>query len=506
METELKLAIAPAATERLGRHPLLDLEREGALERLVATYYDTPERELRRRGASLRVRREHGAWVQTVKWSGQTRGGLHQRHELECELAGPEPDLARIAHPELDAIFRSEALAATIVPVFETDFTRAKRLLEVNGAMIEASLDRGEVRGGGGAEPVSELELELKGGAASALFDLALRLATDLPLRLENRSKAERGYALADHTAAAPRKAQLPTLEASMSTSEAFAEIAWSALTHLQANERGVLAGRDPEYLHQMRVALRRLRSALSTFAPVLPTAARAPIAHDLKRLNAALGAARDWDVLVTETLPAVRQAFAGRVAVETLIAQAGRLRAAAQRDMRRTVRTREFQRALLGLAAWLSARGWEAQADASGRESLAQGARAYAQLALERRYARVRKRGRRLEELTDDELHALRIAIKKLRYSIDFFGSLFDSGAVRRVRSRLARLQDVLGTINDAATLARLVDEGYAAGRAAGLSEARGILLGWSAGRADSLRTELARAWKSFRRCGTFW
>ena len=291
-----------------------------------------------------------------------------------------------------------------------------------------------------------------------------------------------------------------------MTASSAFAAIARSELQHLQANEQGVLEGRDPEFLHQARVALRRLRSALSAFASVLPAAAREPVASDLKWLGSALGPARDWDVLVTETMPRIRESLGERAALERLAAECSRLRADAQRRMRRTIRSRKYQSVVIGTASWLVQEGWREQADGTHAALLETPVRAHAQAELERRYERVRKRGRKLAQLTGDELHQLRIAIKKMRYSIDFFSSLFEPGAVRALRTRLSRLQDVLGAMNDAHTLRRLTDEALGETRGAAASEARGILLGWSAGRADALRGELGRLWKGFRRSETFW
>ena len=506
METELKLRMAPAALERLGRHPLLTGTDAASVQTLQATYFDTPDCDLQRNGASLRVRRESGRWIQTVKWAGGARGGLHERNELEVEVPGPLPDCEKIVHPDLDPLFRSAHLTGALRAVFETDITRSSRMIAVGGATVEASLDRGEIRSGERTEAVSELELELKDGSAPALFDLALSLAAKAPVHLENRSKAERGYALSRDARSAPQRASPPALDAGMSVGDAFAAIAWSTLAHLQANEQGVLEGEDAEFLHQMRVALRRLRSALSAFSAALPDAARAPVAAELKWLGGALAPARDWDVFVTETLPPLNRAFENRPALPTLAAEAVRLRSIAQRDMRRAVRSRRYQKVLITLASWLTGRGWLEHADASARAMLDSPVRGYAQSELEARYERVRKRGRRIGELSAPELHELRIAVKKLRYSIDFFAGLFAADAVRTLRSRLSRLQDILGTINDASTMQSLLAQGYGGGRAAAATEGRGILLGWSAGRAEALRTDLDRAWKAFRRSRTFW
>jgi len=507
VETELKLRIPQAALERVRVHPLLATAGPQPVHDLDAVYYDTPDCSLRRAGAALRVRREGGRWVQTVKWSGSARAALHERNEIEMELQGPAPDCTKFVHPDIAALFRAVHVARTLRPVFETRITRSTRILTTaDGSIVEASLDEGEIRSGDRAEPVCELELELKEGQVSSLFGVALELTAAAPLYLENRSKAGRGYALVRGEPAAPTRAGSPVLDADMSVSAAFAAIAWSTLTHLQANEQGAIEGKDPEFLHQMRVALRRLRSALSVFADALPSAARQPIVADLRWLSAALGPARDWDVFVTETFPPLRLTFGDRPGIAALAAEARRRQTAARRTMKAAVRSRRYQRVLIGLGSWLATHAWRERAGDGARAVLDGAVRSYAQSELEARYERVRKRGRKGARLSAPELHQLRIAIKKLRYALDFFGSLFDAEAVRRLRSRLSRLQDVLGTINDAATMQHLIAQGYADGRSAGVAEARGILLGWSEGRACALRAELDRAWKAFRRSETFW
>jgi inorganic triphosphatase YgiF len=506
METELKLRVPPAALTRLSAHPLFRKAGDESVETLAAVYYDTPDFELKRKGASLRVRREGGQWIQTVKWSGAVRGGLHERNEIEAEVPGPAPDCDRIAHPDLDQVFRTPQLTGALRPVFETSITRSKRTLTLDGATVEASLDQGEIRSGERSESVSELELELKRGSSPALFDLALTIAARAPVHLENRSKAERGYALSRGEAPSPQKASPPALDPGMTVSDAFAAIAWSTLAHLQANEEGTLAGDDPEFLHQMRVAVRRLRSAVSAFSGVLPDASREPVTKELKWLGRALGPARDWDVFVTQTLPPLVEAYPDRRALDALRLEARRRRSSAQRTMRRALRSRRYQKALIGIASWLMRQEWREHTDAQTSVALDAPARAYARNELEARYERVRKRGRKLEQLSGPELHELRIAIKKLRYSTDFFASLFDAAKVRTLRLRLTRLQDALGTINDATTMQNLLEQGFARGRTAAAVEARGILLGWSAGRGDALRGDLGRAWRAFRRSGTFW
>lgn len=302
-------------------------------------------------------------------------------------------------------------------------------------------------------------------------------------------------------------KAASIALDAAMSVSEGFAAIARTTLSQLRANERGVLEAADPEYLHQMRVGLRRLRSAISVFRAVVPEAERAPIAKELRWLSGNLGPARDWDVFVTDTVPAIRRAFDDKPALSALEDSAVAQQRLARRRARRAIRSRRFQRAVLSLASGLAPEHWRAAAAPEALAVLDSPVRAYAQAELERRYQRVRRRGRRLASLDAVQLHELRIAIKKLRYAVDFFASLFDAARVRLLRSRLSRLQDILGALNDAVTIGRLleaIDPG--ASTTAGLTQAHGLVLGWAAGRAEGMRENLGRAWRAFRRAETFW
>lgn len=316
----------------------------------------------------------------------------------------------------------------------------------------------------------------------------------------------KRGYALYRGERAAPVKAKPAALTTGMSVNDAFKAVIWASLAHLQANERGMLEGADPEYLHQMRVALRRLRSAFSVFAPLLPVAVIAPAAAELKWLAASLGPARDWDVFVTETLPRIQAKFGRHEALAAFGEQCTRLCRAAGRKARRAVASKRYQQLVLSLAGWLTAEAWLTQMDEAGRAALAAPVREFARSVLEERCNRVHKRGRKLVQLAPAELHRLRIAIKKFRYATDFFACLYEGKRARETLKRLARLQDILGAINDAATVGNLVGEVVRGAAGRRIAETRGILLGWSRGRVATLRRELTSAWKLFRGTERFW
>jgi inorganic triphosphatase YgiF len=493
-EVELKLRFAPARLREVLALPELAGMRRSSNRRLAATYYDTPALDLWRRRIALRVRREGGRWVQTVKGGGSAASGLHRRLEVDTVLGDARPDLSRLPQHPVTRILRSRAVAESLVPVFRTEILRSPRLLEpAPGVRIEAAIDRGVLRSGRRRRAVSELELELKSGPAVALFDLARQLAPRLPLALEHRSKAQRGYALFRGAEEPPVKALAPVLGGAMDAGEAFREIAASALAQMHANEHGVVHGSDPEYLHQMRVGIRRLRSAFRLFRDLLGDAVEAE-ARSLREIADALAPARDWDVLVTETLPEAAAELALQQAAPALIEACERQRQRARTRAIRSIKAAEYQDAMMALGRLLAMPGGPSGSDAWRRP-----ARECALRILAHWHARVLKRGRRIGDRSSAELHRLRIAVKQLRYAVEFFNGLFDSRRMAALRGRLARLQDILGSINDAASVAPLLESAAATG-APGAQAAAESVVAWCGDRAAADRAELRAAWRRFR------
>jgi inorganic triphosphatase YgiF len=193
-ELELRLAIPPAQLEALRQRWLVGSSRLP----LQAHYFDNPERALARSGWGLRLRREGDRWVQTLK--GPSADGLGRpEHNAERGPVGAQaPQLDLQAHAELPA--GAAALAAVSGPwveQFATAIEREQRRLDWQGTALELALDRGELRAGGAAAPVCELELEWLSGPLAGLFELAELLMANFGLAPEPRSKAARGGALA---------------------------------------------------------------------------------------------------------------------------------------------------------------------------------------------------------------------------------------------------------------------------------------------------------------------
>jgi triphosphatase len=199
LEIELKLSIAPTDTGLLYRHPLL-LRLNNlppSSEQLVSRYFDTPNLSLWRQGLSLRMRESEGRTIQTLKTAGEQIGELHHRHEWEQVIQGELPAVHAFEDKEiskkLDYIIGKQA----IIELFHTRFERVQwNVTTESGTEIELVLDQGEVRTINRHMPLHEIELELKQGDPDQLYKVAALLKESIPLTLETRSKAERGYLL----------------------------------------------------------------------------------------------------------------------------------------------------------------------------------------------------------------------------------------------------------------------------------------------------------------------
>jgi inorganic triphosphatase YgiF len=500
-EIEIKLSVPEEHALRLWEVLAHYAHDKPVTHRLFSAYYDTPERALKTAGAALRLRREGGRWIQTVKSEGRVAGGLHQRAEHEVEVAAQLPSFPAIAEAGLGDLVADRRLRETLTVAFTTEFNRTSTLLRpAAGKVVEVSLDRGVIAAGDRREPICEIELELKAGTPRCLFDLSLEIAAALPVRFDNRSKAERGYALAANSKPAPVKAAPVELTAQMTMEEAFVALVSQCLAHMQANEDGLLQGRDPEYLHQARVGLRRLRSVFRVFGAAVPREPFAALLEQLKALGQTLGAARDWDVLVTEMLMRSARGVTDHPGIADLRKRAQAARRRTGQAARTAVAAPAYTGMLLRLSATLNAGSWRGDG-ARTAGALPQ----FAAAAMARQHSRVVKRGRRIEKLASRDLHRLRIAVKRLRYIAEFFLPLAPKKARNYVRA-LLELQDLLGRLNDNAVAWRLLDTLGAEDSSPAYQQAVGYVRGWSAAEAERCRNQLPEAWRQFMKMQPWW
>jgi len=503
-EVELKLLIDPVDIPRLRRHPLLKALCPAGpkMRKLTSIYFDTDDFVLKNRDIALRVRRSGRQWIQTVKGGGSVQGGLHQRDEWEAPVAHDRPDFTKLADPGLIALFSDEALRQRLHPVFVTEFDRTIWLLETEaGDQVEMALDRGEIRADQGKSTISEVELELKAGNPAALFELALALQEAVPLSPENASKAERGYALsAPPLLQSAVKATQPELAREMTVDAAFRATAWNCIGQLQDNQSRLRQGYDPELIHQMRVAVRRLRSALNLFGAAAPGIRDAALTAELRWFVGELGPARDWDVFLSETLPPVVEALPQDAGLARLQQAADRLRQAARERACAAAASPRYHKLLLTLGHWLWREPWRETAPTA---RLDQPLADFAAAMLGRCHRQLRRRGGKLAQLNAEQRHALRIAAKKLRYAVEFFSGLYPRKASRGHLQALADLQDELGVLNDQAVTGRLLTQ-IGGGRLR--DRAIGVIIGWIVCQTRLQLAGTVRVWKRFNRCKVFW
>lgn len=512
MEVELKLLIAPADTIRLRRFTLPDGWTRGAPKHknLLSIYFDTDDLFLQQHSIALRVRRDGMRWIQTVKVGGDVKSGLRSRIEIEAQVAHDHPDFTKIDEPSLTERFLSPELQRSLRPLFTTEFHRTIWLLESPaGDVVEMALDIGEVRiDQGKSVPICEVELELKIGNPAALYEAALVLLDRVPLHLENTSKAERGYALfVAPPPPRPVKAAELDLSGDDRISHAFQSIAWNCISHLQCNRPGLLTGEDVEYVHQMRIALRRLRSAMGLFSKIVPAINDVGLISEVRWLGGELGAARDWDVFITETLPPILSHAEDDPALLALNDRALAITVANRGKAKDAAASQRYQRFLLNLGTWLSRETWRVGASKRRLAVLDQPILKWSSRLLDRRHNQLMKLGENLGELSGAEQHKLRIAGKKLRYAAEFLSYLHPGRETRQYLKALAGLQDILGKLNDHVVTRRLLDELRGRNRSDALhARAIGEITGWEICRASAQLESLGRVWRDFTKQKRFW
>ncbi len=509
-ELEIKVAVAEDDLEQL---KAAEAAKPSAKPQLSSTlhsvYYDTPDLKLHARGVTLRVRRENGHWLQTVKVGGPMRAGLSAPIEAEATLDEAQPVLRHIPDKVLRHRVRSLIGDAPLAPVFETIIDRTQQsITAADGSEVEIAFDHGVVRAGGDEHKLCEVELELKSGSPDALAGLAQSIFVGLPIELAQQTKADRGYELigakASRPALEPVTATIPHLRPSDHVPYAMRRIASCVVDQVLGNWTVVLETGDPEGTHQMRVGLRRLRSALKAFPSARRNENLKSLDMRLRDLSRMLGELRDADVLLSDVVASVLPTAGLAAAIEDVKRTLERRRETRLADVRVQLKAAEWTDVKLRLAilpfALEHASGGE-----SGKRQKSVGN--IAGKALERQWRRVALLGSRIEELDVAHRHELRKELKTLRYMVELFSSIYPAGKVRRVVKRVRAMQDVLGYLNDVALAGRLNElEAGGAGRGEQLEQAIGFVIGWHAARSEIAWADAKASWAKLEKAPKPW
>jgi CHAD domain-containing protein len=294
-------------------------------------------------------------------------------------------------------------------------------------------------------------------------------------------------------------KARPPALAPEMNAAEAFSTIAAAAFAHLAANHDCLILRDTAESIHQMRVALRRLRSAMSMFRDLLDGPETEALRGELRWLQQVLGGARDWDVLLADTVAPLHDTLGGLAGYERLCALIADRRQRARLAALAELAAPRLPRLMLQLAFWIEGAGMRHP----------QAGRPVAELAsaiLDRRHRRVRREMARFGELSIEERHQCRIDIKKLRYAVDFFATLYPAKRGQRLLPLLASLQDRLGALNDLSVARDKLEALVLQDGSAELGWAAGQLVGWHAGHSGRLLDQVRQDWAAVERLPAFW
>ncbi|HET9068077.1 MAG TPA: CYTH and CHAD domain-containing protein [Amaricoccus sp.] len=523
-ETELKIWLDEEGLARLARLPALAALRraERRTETLVSIYHDTPGQALAAAGVSLRLRRVGRRWLQTIKRrTGETAGGpaagtaanglfSHLEHELPAPggrlvLDGPDPEGALAA-------VRDAAAGAPLAPVFETRVRRiVERLAAPGGGEVELALDKGEIVAGEARAPIREAELELVSGEIGAIYALARLLFPTGPVRFAPENKAARGYRLLrtgkEDRPLRPRSAGAPQFGPDATVEMAARDVFRDCLGQIAANMTVVADSAAIEGPHQLRVGLRRLRTAFAIFGPSLGGAATAPLAATARELGQVVGELRDADVLMSEVVAGAARLGLDPAARGALDAALEARREEVRARVRETLAGPEATAFLFDLGAFIEGRGWLVASDYSQTARLAAPIGEVAPDILGRRYAKAMKLGRKVRELDATGLHELRKELKKLRYTVDAFAPLYEGARMRAYLRALKELQDSFGSMNDAVMAGDALSGPDAPGAADPAAQrAVGWTLGTLAVREADDRPRLFEHWDRLADTRPFW
>ena len=304
-------------------------------------------------------------------------------------------------------------------------------------------------------------------------------------------------------------KAERVELAKNSSVDDALAVVFSACRKHWTANEAVALSGLDPEDVHEMRVALRRMRAALSDFREIIPVSQLASLRRETKWLITSLGPARDWDVFLSELLAPVEAARPRDAGLAKLRMAAETEREKGYAEARRAIQSPRYSAFRARMHRWLSEKSWRQRSNGT-RKSLDQPTIRLASRLLTKRHKAVLKLGCDFKKLSPPERHRLRIALKKLRYTAEFFRSLYQEKRGKAYFHALAQLQNSLGHMNDIVVADHLLERLSAARddrrTSDHLSTGAGIVTGWYTHGANSSEHEAEVNWRKFCHCDSFW
>ncbi len=449
LEYELRFDIDSTAAGSFNRLSLLAANGPAKSIDLTNTYFDTEDFALSDAGCSLRIRQGGEQVLQTLKIPSERHPDKRTRQEFERQVSRTTPHLSAAEMRQLPKHLRRRIGEQKLNPVFATKYTRVTWTIQQGKSTIEVALDRGVVTAGSQQSPISEIELELKSGLVSDVLSLAMELCQRAPLILTAETKSERGARLArNQKPASGRGARSVKLKSRMSPAEAFHLLGEESFAHYFENYSAAGTTPEPEMVHQMRVALRRLWAILWAFRPLCAHEHEKELGNQLKAMNRHLARARSMDVFKESVLPQAIMASQDKELQKRAIAQTEEGAANERRELTRYLKSPEHTQNMLKLEYVLRKLYLDIEQNLSaGPRDLKE----FVSGRLAELNTRLRKGHAQIPPPETKAFHHRRLSFKKLRYLTDAFGRLFDEKDIERYIKRVARLQSAYGAVNDA-------------------------------------------------------
>ncbi|CAN7302386.1 CHAD domain-containing protein [Mesorhizobium sp. LjNodule214] len=511
---ELKFLLDELTSSQLGaRVKALKLATGRPKTRMLRSiYFDTADHALKKAGITLRLRRDGRRWIQTVKTKPKLHRGLSQVGEEENPAPGGR--LCLVAIP--DAAVREEVVrrvnGAPLELICETVIRRSASELSLeDGTRAELAIDIGEIHAGERSAELRELEIELIEGSLGGLFDIARLLFPDGGLRFSRLSKAARGYLFAEQgwidPPLAPRNAEDAVLDQAQIAEQAARNLLRECLDQIATNVVVIRKLDDPEGPHQLRIGLRRLRSAFSVCASVLKCPEMTRLNMEARWLGQEVGRLRDLDVVANNIVRREAEAHADEPGLPPLADALSRQAGGLRDHLRKLLPGARAQAFLIDLARFVEAGGWLVPQDFGQTERLAAPVVQLAGKALSKRWKKVSKRAQGLEALTVEQRHDLRKELKTLRYAVEFFSPLYPAKRAEPFLKQLKNLQAVFGDLNDAAMIRAMLTGAEAPGAGDPTAQrAIGWVIGASQARAEFGWAGAKTLWENLDETRLFW
>jgi len=416
-------------------------------------YFDTDNFDLKCHRAELSVQNKNGHWVQKIKVRPASGSVLtRQCHEIELSDLQPNPDPARSVLPPP---VRAAIAQATLKPRFRTRFSRISYQWANDSSATRTLLDEGHIEADGRSELISEVELKLKGGQLASYSDECLSLLRRAPASLLVEGKASRGYRLASGELPRGVNATHVSISGDVPLPEAILRVFRHSFQHFLDNHPAVTLTGTPESIHQMRVSLRRLRSVIRVFSPVLCLEGANDLIGDIKTLFAKLGEAREADVFLGETLPAISRAGLCATFESVLVREVTTFRDRVYHEIREELMSADIARLVVQLNNWIEGGTWLKANRPIDALLIERSVEDFALPRISSLCSKLLKHGAKARHGTLDDWHRARIAAKKLRYAGEpLFGALATRFDIEGLSKQLSRLQTSLGRLNDLETV----------------------------------------------------